>query len=254
MKCEIIRDLLPLYLDGLTSKESNTEIEAHMKDCAPCSEILQQMQKEMEIKEEPKKRKFNPFRKFNRRMKTAVAAAVAICICLGGLGYQAFGRGFSIDPNEISMDVHLDGDTLWLDFALEKGNLMHYGTMFEDSVASFHLRRVWALPGDYLGTEPNRFSWGMDLNLLTLDAGERLEVQMTDGSLAVVDTSEEEGMMIQNGNAGPVSIMMIQEGEETTSVTIDKLAEKALEECTITIDYGRETRSYSLTELLELAE
>ena len=27
MKCEIIRDLLPLYIDGLTSKESNQEIE-----------------------------------------------------------------------------------------------------------------------------------------------------------------------------------------------------------------------------------
>ena len=25
MKCEIIRDLLPLYIDGLTSKESNQE-------------------------------------------------------------------------------------------------------------------------------------------------------------------------------------------------------------------------------------
>lgn len=31
MKCEIIRDLLPLYIDGLTSKESNQEIEKHLK-------------------------------------------------------------------------------------------------------------------------------------------------------------------------------------------------------------------------------
>ena len=31
MKCEMIRDLLPLYIDGLTSKESNQEIEKHLK-------------------------------------------------------------------------------------------------------------------------------------------------------------------------------------------------------------------------------
>ena len=31
MKCEIIRDLLPLYIDGLTSKESNQEIERMSK-------------------------------------------------------------------------------------------------------------------------------------------------------------------------------------------------------------------------------
>lgn len=64
MKCEIIRDLLPMYLDGLTSKESNMEIETHMEDCELCSQVLQQMQKEMETKEEPEKRKINPFRKF----------------------------------------------------------------------------------------------------------------------------------------------------------------------------------------------
>jgi len=27
MKCEMIRDLLPLYIDGLTSEESNREID-----------------------------------------------------------------------------------------------------------------------------------------------------------------------------------------------------------------------------------
>ena len=44
MKCEIIRDLLPSYVDGLTSEESNREITAHVAECAPCKEILEQMQ------------------------------------------------------------------------------------------------------------------------------------------------------------------------------------------------------------------
>ena len=35
MKCEIIRDLLPSYVDGLTSEESNREITAHVAECAP---------------------------------------------------------------------------------------------------------------------------------------------------------------------------------------------------------------------------
>ena len=33
MKCEMIRDLLPLYIDGLTSEESNKEIDKHLKTC-----------------------------------------------------------------------------------------------------------------------------------------------------------------------------------------------------------------------------
>ena len=34
MKCEIIRDLLPSYVDGLTSEESNREITAHVAEYA----------------------------------------------------------------------------------------------------------------------------------------------------------------------------------------------------------------------------
>ena len=29
MKCEVVRDLLPLYIDNLTSEDSNKEIEKH---------------------------------------------------------------------------------------------------------------------------------------------------------------------------------------------------------------------------------
>ena len=41
--CEIIRDLLPSYIDGLTSHVTNKAIEEHMKDCSACEEALQQM-------------------------------------------------------------------------------------------------------------------------------------------------------------------------------------------------------------------
>ena len=43
MKCEIIRDLIPLYIDGLTSKESNQEIEKHLKNCEECQKYYQEM-------------------------------------------------------------------------------------------------------------------------------------------------------------------------------------------------------------------
>ena len=110
MKCEIIRDLLPSYVDGLTSEESNREITAHVAECAPCKEILEQMQEEMQTKEEKEGRKINPFRKFNRRMMSAVAVAVAVCIGVGGFGYKAFARGFAINPQEITMEPKLEGD------------------------------------------------------------------------------------------------------------------------------------------------
>ena len=41
--CEVIRDLFPSYIDGLTNEVTNREIEAHNADCADCAAILASM-------------------------------------------------------------------------------------------------------------------------------------------------------------------------------------------------------------------
>lgn len=114
MKCEIIRDLLPSYVDGLTSEESNREITAHVAECAPCKEILEQMQEEVQEKAPKEKRKINPFRKFNRRMRRAGCHGGCDLHWRGRLWIQGVCEGFAINPNEITMEPTLDGDMLYL--------------------------------------------------------------------------------------------------------------------------------------------
>lgn len=297
MKCEIIRDLFPSYLDGLTSEESNRAIEGHLEDCAPCGEILRQMRQDMEekpqeIEKQAEKRKINLFRKFNRRMKSAVAGAVAICIYAGGVGYKAFGQGFAIDPGDIRMDVRVDDEMLYLDFAVEDGNLMHYGTMCDENSAEIKLRKVLALPGDDLGEHPNEFSWGMSLNALTIGGDAPLEVAMADGSLTILeagqdgqeltikkaDKDEEMEMTLQTGGSedvemmitdadesgngvgirnpadSPLTMMMFQEGNEATSMMIGNQDKVDWNDYTIQVELGKETVSYSVAELMEMAE
>ena len=41
--CEVIRDLLPSYIDELTSDVTNKEIEAHVFECENCKKVLEQM-------------------------------------------------------------------------------------------------------------------------------------------------------------------------------------------------------------------
>ena len=43
MKCCIATDLLPGYIDGLTSPETNEEIEKHLESCDACNTIYRQM-------------------------------------------------------------------------------------------------------------------------------------------------------------------------------------------------------------------
>lgn len=42
--CEVIRDLLPSYVDGLTSETTDGLIEEHLENCAPCKKVLEAMQ------------------------------------------------------------------------------------------------------------------------------------------------------------------------------------------------------------------
>jgi predicted anti-sigma-YlaC factor YlaD len=43
MSCEIIRDLLPLYLDGVCSEGSRAAVEEHIAECGRCKAELQAM-------------------------------------------------------------------------------------------------------------------------------------------------------------------------------------------------------------------
>ena len=96
MQCEIIRDLLPLYAEGLTGDAANREIEAHLAGCDACAKALEQLRVPVEqpepqaeawkaaVKKEKKTRR--------RRLVLMIAAALllGVGICLGVLYRQDF--------------------------------------------------------------------------------------------------------------------------------------------------------------------
>lgn len=47
VSCEVIRDLLPLYQDGVCSGDSKALIEEHLANCAECQAELQAMAGEL---------------------------------------------------------------------------------------------------------------------------------------------------------------------------------------------------------------
>lgn len=52
MKCEVIRDLIPLYIDGCLSDESIVLLEEHLEHCDACRALLELMHKAEPVKEE----------------------------------------------------------------------------------------------------------------------------------------------------------------------------------------------------------
>ncbi len=50
ISCEIIKDLLPLYHDGVCSKESKAIVEEHLAYCESCSAELKAMDEVLSLK------------------------------------------------------------------------------------------------------------------------------------------------------------------------------------------------------------
>ena len=42
--CEVIKDLLPSYVDGLTSAETNRLVKEHLASCGDCRRLFEAMQ------------------------------------------------------------------------------------------------------------------------------------------------------------------------------------------------------------------
>ena len=54
MKCEVVRDLMPLYLDECCSESSRELVEEHLKECDCCRKMAEQMRKELIVGTEEK--------------------------------------------------------------------------------------------------------------------------------------------------------------------------------------------------------
>lgn len=49
VKCEIIRDLLPFYIDNTCSKESKIIVEEHLKNCTECNKLFKEVTEHVEV-------------------------------------------------------------------------------------------------------------------------------------------------------------------------------------------------------------
>lgn len=68
--CKIVQDLLPNYIETLTNEETNVFIEGHLKSCKECTNILENMKKDLEINNlKREEREIKYIKKFNRKFK-----------------------------------------------------------------------------------------------------------------------------------------------------------------------------------------
>lgn len=97
-ECEIVKDLLPNYIDKLTSNETDKFIEEHIKTCDNCKKIYDSMKVEIYYKqEEEEKESINFFKKHKKKLnilRTMVIILLFILVSLSIYTAKIFRNNF----------------------------------------------------------------------------------------------------------------------------------------------------------------
>ncbi len=115
LPCEVVRDLLPSYVDGLTSETTNELVEGHVETCAPCRAALDAMRTPEEKTEDPSGVKEIDFLKKNRRHNRSVvlwSIAGALLLAFAVLFVRAFVIGEELRGSIVLHDIQVDGNRL----------------------------------------------------------------------------------------------------------------------------------------------
>ena len=78
LTCGVVRDLLPSYVEGLTSPESNTAVERHLSECPDCAQLRTALAGAPEQAAPEDAKEVDYLKKVKRRGWRRVAAAVAV--------------------------------------------------------------------------------------------------------------------------------------------------------------------------------
>ena len=114
LPCAVVRDLLPLYHDGVVSSDTSDLIEAHLEGCENCRNELNSIHCDETIEgnliEQDKNAYFKEFRdgvkslRRNGTIRGLIIAAVAMVTFLGGIAFLSNETVIKIGPDDLQID------------------------------------------------------------------------------------------------------------------------------------------------------
>ena len=119
--CDLIRDLLPLYLDGVCSAESKRAVEAHLEVCPACRAYYQTMQEAEKVEIEPhaagqELKRAASFRSIKkqllRRQLFAAAAAVVVLVLIVAAAVGILKQTVDVVEYQENLSVSMEGGNL----------------------------------------------------------------------------------------------------------------------------------------------
>lgn len=112
MNCDIIKDLLPLYAEGLASPESRELVEEHLKDCPACSETLKELQANLPAAQQAALPLEKISRQIKKRRLLTGLLAMFLVLAFAAAALSALTAPQFAPYQEGLFEIHQQGDSL----------------------------------------------------------------------------------------------------------------------------------------------
>ena len=117
LPCEVVRDLLPSYVDGLTSETTRAMVDAHLDTCLDCRAALDAMRGPETPQLSAEDRKEVDFLKKNKRRNRRIALAsilAALALLVGLLGVRLYVIGNRLGGESVYARTEVEGNQVTL--------------------------------------------------------------------------------------------------------------------------------------------
>lgn len=139
ISCDVIKDLLPLYIDEVVSEDSKIIVEEHIASCEGCRELMQQMAEDVvvPVSREAAQQEFMFLTKVQsmierKNVRTGMIAALSSAIVVIGV-YCLMCLPTKVIPYEEGLiNITEQGDKVYAQFAGENYNCVY---MLSEAVA-----------------------------------------------------------------------------------------------------------------------
>ncbi|GAA3413478.1 zf-HC2 domain-containing protein [Paenibacillus hodogayensis] len=176
-KCHIVQDLLPSYLDGLVSAETETDIRQHLQDCDACRALHAKLSAPIENTSSQSDKKEIDFLKKVRKktIQKMLAGFTALLLLVAALTYF-LAIGSPVSKKDLIYTTSVDGDQWRINMELTNGKALLvrtesiYGEENSSGVkpiVGVLLKPYQVLPSPLLEGDNNSFMFGSTINSFT---------------------------------------------------------------------------------------
>jgi len=122
MECYLVKDIMPTYIDGLVSDETEKDIKLHLESCPDCQLLYEQMTAPIDVAPlKSKKDEINFLLKIKKKTIKTVVKSIAITLLAVIVVFGAFSWIFAIGTKVNSEDVTFSTSIEWTNFDLRNG-------------------------------------------------------------------------------------------------------------------------------------